>query len=307
MRPMATGGVTIRRATPDDAEACHGVLWSSATDFGKRNGSPLAGTAADWWANSEPIHRFLAGHAAEWWVAEDQEAGDLVGYARSIERDGLFELTEFFVVPDRQSAGVGGELLDRAFPPGRGDIRSIIATTDVRALARYYRTGMVPRFPLLTFEGAAVVAGDQPGGPTSRAVEPDSPEDLAAIREIERTVLESARGDAELRWLLGSREGYLYTRNRAPVGFSFVGRDGSGPIAALDADDLPAILLHVEGRAAALGRERIEFEVPGPNEVAARHLLGRGYRLDPWVNVLMSNRPFGRFDRVTTFSPPLFL
>ena len=32
-----------------------------------------------------------------------------------------------------------------------------------------------------------------------------------------------------------------------------------------------------------------------------RHLMGRGYRLDPWINFLMSDRPFGRFDRFVPF------
>ena len=42
-------------------------------------------------------------------------------------------------------------------------------------------------------------------------------------------------------------------------------------------------------------------------ETAVRHLLGRGYRIDPWINVLMSDRPFGQFDRFIGFSPPFFL
>ena len=88
---------------------------------------------------------------------------------------------------------------------------------------------------------------------------------------------------------------------------SFVGRGGSGPIGALDPADLPDILLHVERRAAALGLERLELQVPAPNEVATRHLLSRGFCLDPWVNLLMSNRPFGRFDRLISFGPPVFL
>jgi hypothetical protein len=29
--------------------------------------------------------------------------------------------------------------------------------------------------------------------------------------------------------------------------------------------------------------------------------------LDPWINFLMSDCPFGRFDRFVPFSPPLFL
>jgi len=47
--------------------------------------------------------------------------------------------------------------------------------------------------------------------------------------------------------------------------------------------------------------------VPGPNETAIRHLLDRGYRLDSWINFLMSDRPFGQFDRFIGFGPPIFL
>lgn len=91
------------------------------------------------------------------------------------------------------------------------------------------------------------------------------------------------------------------------VGISFVGTNGAGPVAVLDAADLPAILLDVENRAVAAGIESLEFLVPSPNEVATRHLLGRGFRIDPWINLLLSNRPFGRFDRLVSFGPPLFL
>jgi hypothetical protein len=75
----------------------------------------------------------------------------------------------------------------------------------------------------------------------------------------------------------------------------------------MDPADLPQILLHVEGRAANLGSEHLDLQVPAPNEVATRHLLSRGFRLDPWLNLLMSNRPFGRFDRFVGFGPPVFL
>jgi hypothetical protein len=64
-----------------------------------------------------------------------------------------------------------------------------------------------------------------------------------------------------------------------------------------------AELQHVEGRAAALGVDRLSLQVPGLNAVAVRHLLARGFRIDPWVNLLMSNRPNGRFDRFLAFSP----
>jgi len=56
-----------------------------------------------------------------------------------------------------------------------------------------------------------------------------------------------------------------------------------------------------------VGAGQLEVQVPAPNEVATRHFLDRGFRIDPWINLLMSNRTFGRFDRFLGFSPPVFL
>jgi GNAT superfamily N-acetyltransferase len=296
--------VGYRRATSDDMVACHELMWASVTDLGRRQGTPLEGSATDWWPSSEPVHRLLAQIAAEWWVAEETGSGRLVGFARSIERDGLFELTEFFVRPDVQSQGVGKALLERAFPAGRGTVRSIVATSDVRAQARYYAAGTVARFPLFTLGGAP---GDpEPMGEVT--AEPiDGEQTILAQREIELTVLGHRRSDDEIRWLLDRRRGHLYRRGGRLIGFSFLGRDGSGPMAVLEPSDLPAVLLHVEGVARSIGLERLELQVPAPNDVAIHHLMGRRYRFDSWINILMSDRPFGQFDRFIPFSPPLFL
>ena len=296
--------VEYRRATPDDVVPCHELMWLSVTDLGRRQGTPLEGSATDWWPSSEPLHRQLAQIAAEWWVAEETGSGRLVGFARSIERDGLLELTEFFVRPDRQSRGVGKALLERAFPSGRGTVRSIVATSDVRAQARYYAAGTIARFPIFTLAG--VPSATEP----IRAVtaEPiDGEQSIELQRAIERTVLGHRRSDDEIRWLLDRRQGHLYRRADRVIGFSFLGRDGAGPMAALEPSDLPAILLHVEALARTMELERLELQVPAPNAIAIRHLTGRHYRFDSWINFLMSDRPFGQFDRFIPFGPPLFL
>jgi GNAT superfamily N-acetyltransferase len=295
----------LRRGTPGDTRACHDLLWTSATDLGRRHGTTLDGTSDDWWTGIEPIHAFLEGHAAEWWVAEAPDGGELMGYARSIERGGLFELTELFVRPGLQSKGVGRALMEHAFPLGRGEVRSIIATTDVRATARYYAADTVARFPYFTMVGAPR-SDARSRDVTPEAIGTDATA-LTAITEIEREVLDFARGADELRWLAETRPGYLFTRGGEPIGFAFVAKDAVGPIAAREATDLPAILGHVEALAAEAGTERLEMEVPGINEVAVRHMLGRGFHIDPWINLFMSNRPFGRFDRFIGFSPPIFL
>ncbi len=279
-------------------------MWEAVTDLGRRQGTPLEGTAGEWWPSNEPLHRLLAGIAAEWWVAEEEGSGRLAGFARSIERDGLVELTEFFVRPGHQSRGVGRALLERAFPAGRGAVRSIIATSDVRAQARYYAAGTVARFPLFTLRG--VPGEPEPIGDVT--AEPiDGEWAIAAQRAVESSVLGCRRSDAEVRWLLDRRQGHLYRHADRVIGFSFLGRDGAGPMAVLEPSDLPAVLLHIEGLARAIGLEHLELQAPGPNVVAIRHLMGRRYRFDPWINLLMSDRPFGKFDRFIPFSPPLFL
>jgi len=303
-----TAEITLRRATSADTEACYRLFRESVADLTARQGTPWEPDAADLWLRLQPLLRLLEEHAAEWWVAEDAASGELAGYARSVERGGLFELSEFFVRPSRQSAGVGRRLLEAAFPLGRGDVRAIIATTDVRALARYYRAGTVARFPILALERPLNV--DDPAEQAAdMALEPvrASTADLAAIAEIERAVLEFDRGPAETAWLLAQREGYLYLRDGRPVAFGFVGTVGSGPVAALDPDDQPAVLTHMEGRARALGRKNLAFEVPSINDVAMRHLLDRGYQIDTFVTLLLTSRPFGRFDRFIGFAPPFVL
>jgi GNAT superfamily N-acetyltransferase len=303
--PRARVTPIIRRGTSDDIQTCHAILWETATDLGRRQATPLEGSLEDWWQTGEPFQRFLAAHAAEWWVAADPASGELIGYARSIERGGLLELTEFFVRPGRQSRGLGEDLLERAFPVGRGEVRSIIATGYPAAMGRYYRADTVARFPFLTLARAPEAV--EPHGlvhPTALAKEHDP---SGAIAAIERVVVGFPRTDAEVALLLEQREAYLYRRGGEVVGFAFVGPGGAGPIAALDPADLPGILRHVETRANAIGMESLELEVPSVNAVAVRHLLERGFRINPWINYLMSNRPFGQFDRFIGFSPPLFL
>jgi GNAT superfamily N-acetyltransferase len=300
--------IALRRATAGDTEPCYQLFLESVADLTARQGTPWDPDAADLWLRLEPLLRLLEEHAAEWWVAEDAAGGELLGYARSVERGGLFELSEFFVRPSRQSAGVGRQLLDAAFPLGRGDVRAIIATTDVRALARYYRAGTVARFPILALS-RPMDLGDGAEQAADGALEPvrASTADLPVLAEIERAVLEFDRGPAETAWLLAQREGYLYLRDGRPVAFGFVGKIGSGPVAALSPEDQPFILTHLEARARALGRENLAFEVPSINQVAMRHLLDRGYQIDTFLTLLLSSRPFGQFDRFIGFAPPFVL
>ncbi len=127
------------------------------------------------------------------------------------------------------------------------------------------------------------------------------------MTEIERAVLDFPRGTDELRWLAETRPGYVFARAARRSGSRSSPRAGAGPIAALDDADIPAMLGHVESLAATAGSDPLELETPAINVAAIRHLLARGFHIDPWMNLLMSNRPFGKFDRFIGFSPPIFL
>ena len=296
----------LRRGTPDDTDAVVGILVAAVTDLGRRQGTSWDADPSELRVRLGAMFDHLAAHASEWWIAEDVSGGTPIGYARSAQRGGLFELTEFFVHPDHQAAGLGADLLAHAFPDGRGEVRAIIATTDLRAQSRYYRAGTTAQFPIVSMEIAQPAEIRIATDAELARADPDDPADLAALRAIDAAVLEFERGD-EFGFLLADREGWLLRRDGAAVGYAFVGKHGSGPIATLDpADQLPLLAL-VESRAAALGAAPLTLEVPMVNGVAMRHLLDRGFRMDAFFTFLMASRPFGSFDRYVVFGPPFVL
>jgi GNAT superfamily N-acetyltransferase len=298
--------ITIRRGTPDDTREAFDVSMAAVEEEFTRQGVAWTLDPEAFYKGLEPLLTHFATRAAEWWVAEDRTDGSLVGYARSIERGGLFELSEFFVRPGRQSAGLGRRLLERAFPPGRGEVRAIVALTDVRALAHYYKAGTVARFPIAGLTGtpspsaAESEAACSLGGLEVVSAGLDLVAEFAAI---EKAVVGYPR-HGEYPLLFEQRAALLFRRDGRAIGFAFVGVDGTGPIAALERDDQVPILLEVETWAAAHGVSSLSFELPMINEVAMRHLLGRGFKIEPPLSIFMSNKAFGQFDRFILFSPP---
>ena len=298
---MTKRGIEIRRATPADARAAFDVCMLSMADEFKRANLVWSVDSDQFWAALAPLYKYLAEHCAEWWVAESVADGKLIGYARSLERGDLFELSEFFVLPGQQSAGLGRELIERAFPRGRGRIRLILATLDERALARYYRSDTVARFPLVSMDGRS-----RPTEAIELDVSNATLDDVEELDAIERAVVGHSRAH-EYPWLFEEREAFLYRRNGSVVGFGFLGSFGQGPIAALEPEFQRSILLHLEGRAHARGIKQLSFVVPTINQIAVTHLLARGFRIEPPLNLFMSNEPFGNFDRFVSYGPPVIL
>lgn len=294
----------LRRGTPDDSYTVFTLFEHSLYDLINRMGaegrSIDAQTLANTWSERLELYEHLAATADEFWIAE--QAGRPVGYARSILREGHQELTEFFVLPEVQAAGLGKVLLERAFPEKGAGVRSIIATSDAGARALYLRAGVYTRTTVINFNVEPI---DQPVE-TDLSFQPFEQGDdiLETLACFDRKLL-GHRRDSDHSYLRSDRQGYLYLREGRPVGYGYEGKF-NGPFAMLNSSDYPAVLAHAESTAARKGR-KFGLEVPGINQAAIQHLLGRGHHFQPFVVFLMSSRPFGRLENYLLTSPPFFL
>jgi hypothetical protein len=299
-------GVTYRQGRVEDSAAVFDIFSRAISDLGRRTGvTPISGendpgAVRDLWDKRRSMFEHIARTASEFWIAEND--GRPIGYARSVRRGGSQELTEFFVIPGEQSSGVGSELFRRAFPDVGATHRSIVATLDDRAQIRYLKAGMAGRFPIKYF---------------SREPEPvQMQEDLVpermrltselldALCEIDQALIGHERPE-DHRWLASDRDGFLYRRSGRIAGYGYIG-EASGPFALRQARDFPAVLAHAESH--AVGKwERFGVEVPLVNRSAIQYLLARGYKMDSFTAIFMSDVEFGDFGRYIFFGPPFVI
>ena len=164
--------IMYRRGRLEDSQSVFQVFVQAIMDYSKRMGVNAITGGEDpavleaLWQRRRSMFEFLAQDAAQFWVAERN--GEIIAYARSIGHEGLQELTEFFVSPDQQSAGIGSELLSLAFPKTEARYRTIIATLDERALYRYMKAGVYGRFPFKYFYRKAEKVNLEPISSLSR-------------------------------------------------------------------------------------------------------------------------------------------
>ncbi len=298
--------ITYRRGTLDDSQNTFDVFHQSIMELGDRLGTmPISGghdpqVIQNLWSRRQSLFDHLARTSDNFWVAEQD--GKVIGFARSILRDGVRQLTEFFVLPEHQSSGVGRELLTRSFPMNGADHRFILATIDGRAVQRYLKAKVYPLFPCYTFTRPA----EKVNVDTDLIIEVITPsaQAMGELIRIDNSILGFHR-EAEHAWLLENRQGYFYKREKQVVGYGYLG-EHNGPFASLDANDFPAILAHAETEAALKGTE-FSVEVPMVNCVAVDYLLSRGCKLESFFEFFMADSPFGKFENYILTSPPFFV
>jgi GNAT superfamily N-acetyltransferase len=240
--------------------------------------------------------------ADQYWIAEEDRKA--VGYARSIVRGDVRELTEFFVLPENQTSGVGRELLKRAFPSDGIHHRVIVATSDFRALSRYLKAGVYPYVTEMYVE--RVPEPVHVDSDLEFTLMDSLQEALQATGGIDEAIL-GHRRDVDHAWLMKARACHFYRRDGQIVGYGYIHKDFYGPFAVLNDQDFPAVLAHAETRAHELGSEWIGLELPFVNRAATDYLMKRGYRLEGFFGSIMSDQPFGKFENYLLTSPPFFL
>jgi GNAT superfamily N-acetyltransferase len=298
--------ITYRQGTLEDSHAVFQIFVASLIDYGERmNVMAITGGSdpkvlESLWQRRKSMFEFLARAASQFWVAEKDD--QIIGYARSLQFNGLQELTEFFVSPSQQSSGIGRELLSRAFLDADAHYRTIVATLDERALYRYLKAGVYARFPIKYFYRQAEkvdVDSDLQFGPMQHEIH------LEAINRIDKQILGHVREPVH-RWVVSTRQGFVYGRNGEIVGYGYLGDTGSGPFALLDENDYPAVLAHAESLMAERGEE-FGLETPLINRKAIQYFMERRYRVDAFTVLFMSNEPFGQFENYLCFSPIFFM
>ena len=296
---------TYRAGRLEDSHSVFQVFVKAIMDYSARMGVMAITGGSDpevlesLWQKRRSMFEFLAQTASQFWVAERD--GEIIGYARSIEHDGLQELTEFFVSPGQQSAGVGSELLSRAFPKTEARFRTIIATLDERALYRYMKAGVYGRFLFKHFYRKA----EKVDLKTDLSIEPMRLDiHMDDINRIDRRIINHVRVSIH-KWVATTREGFIYKRKNEIVGYGYVGSN-SGPFALVDDNDFPAILAHAENLMAEKGEE-FGAETPLVNTKAIQYFMERKYHIDSFSAIFMSNVLFGKFENYLCFSPEFFL
>jgi len=235
------------------------------------------------WKRQQPIFDHLTETATQDWIAATPRG--VVGWARSVQRDDHVQLTHFFVDPDVQGSGVGRGLLERAFPIGWGQSRSVLATLNPLALGLYLKFGVSFRGLSLEFLGRP-----NPSTRTSdlTAVLADE-DDLDQVVQLDRTVFGFDR-TIDLTFLAKDRPLYLYRRGTATVGYAFTTNgDYSGPGGVLDPSDLPLILAHLETLAAEREIDTYGFMFPAKAHDAVKWALDHGYHIDPFYEMLLAD------------------
>ncbi|HEY7025944.1 MAG TPA: GNAT family N-acetyltransferase [Candidatus Limnocylindrales bacterium] len=145
---MTTPQTNFRPATPADLETCADVLYTADDALSASRGLPVSPR------NREALvrlYRHMQRLAPDrWWVAEEDDR--IIGFGGSIAYQEMVYLGFLFVLPDRQSGGVGRRLLELSMHDSTYRAVAIASYQPISA-ALYSWYGMTPREPIYMLTG----------------------------------------------------------------------------------------------------------------------------------------------------------
>jgi GNAT superfamily N-acetyltransferase len=238
--------------------------------------------------------------AKHFYVAE--EDGDIIGFSRSMARNNVLQLSDFFVHPDMQAKGIGKRLLESAFSPDAKYNRVVIGTSNIRALTRYLKSGVKFRFTIYDWSRIPEIVPFE----TDLLIEPftPTPKNVAILNSVDKIILGYTR-EVDHIWLSKNRHGYFYRRNGQVVGYSYVSHR-AGPIAMLHNNDFLTALAHVESEMTKYMDDiwtEMYIPIPLTNTAAIEYVLKRGFQTSPLFEHFMSDQPLGQYENYVFMDP----
>lgn len=267
----------IRRAEEGDLLALGEIFGTTVTYLTERYRPEQVGAVP---LNAEdrlPTYRHLLATGAMF-VAEDPEP---IGFSAAVVRDGVWFLSQLWVLPQHHGRGAGAALLDEALAWGRGaSAFTVIASPHPAAQVLYLRASMYPLWTQLELTGK-IASSEMPEG-FGTLEEADQP----WVDELDREVRGIARPQDHVLWRANA-EGLALRREGQPVGYAYVWPDGKiGPGAVKDPTDTPSVIAAARSRAEG----SMTVAVPSTNWTALRELTREGF-VPSGSNTFMSSRP----------------
>ena len=269
----------IRPAREDDLIDLARIFATTAADLIRRYRPEQVGQFSVEPESRVFMYRHLLG-TGRMFVADD---GRPVGFSAAIIRDGVWFLSQLWVLPDRQGDGIGRDLLDEALAWGRGATAfTVVASPHPGAMTLYLRASMHPLWIQYEFTGEA-----KPEGASSETTALTK-NDQSWVDALDREVRGAARPE-DHSLFRSQATGLALWREGKPRGYVYVWGDGKvGPGAVRDRADTGDLL--VAGRRTAAGP--ITVAVPSTNWTAIRELVAVGLR-PVGTNTFMSSRSLG--------------
>jgi len=284
--------VVCRPARLDDLKRADEIVVGSINDLTERRG--FGKMASPRPPNFQAFS--LADDPAGLWVAE--EDGEIVGFAWSWVCAELWFLAQLFVSPDRQSDGIGNQLISKAFAHAQmrgASIRALItfAFNNV-SQGLYIRHGLFPRCPVYMVSVSRDRLASQLAEPKLHL---DSLSDNTAAFEdlmlIDRYALGVSR-EKHHRYLLDDRatSGFTIRDANECVGYVYISDGHIGPLAVSRPAVMGAAFATALSFAAQSKFPNISAFLPGASEPALKTAMDHGMRIS-FPMLLMSTREFG--------------